>query len=310
MLVALQLQGQIPLETFTDRAAFLAATGATSATGPLPLLGYVASAHVGSLTISNLSGNPDPSVALGFGESRWDLSPLLPGVDLSVGGFEDLNIALDNLTFSFGFDFAEHMTVPSEEGGLCGVGFCLDSVFTVSLFRGIAPIGSFEFNAPNDVASFVGVRSAAAFDRVEIREARAPGGGENDYFGQFYTGPNQPPPCILDVTPGYAPNTLTLGFALGTMSPQQWNVWLVSHAGLARLWSIPLPTINPPIPVPVPIPLTPRGTVGILTTLSASGPGILCSKWKTINTGGAGATREQLWSIVESSGVLSNSAGR
>jgi hypothetical protein len=34
------------LQTFTDKAEFLAATGATSATGPLPDLGYIASGSV------------------------------------------------------------------------------------------------------------------------------------------------------------------------------------------------------------------------------------------------------------------------
>ena len=199
-LTAVLVTGPAPgtLTEFSDKAAFLAATGATSATGPLPLLGYVGSAKVGSMTISNTSGSSEIPVALGFGHfpAPWspftDWTPLLPGVDLAVGGWEDLNITLDAPTFAFGFDFAEHMTISSENPGeFCSavVSICVDSVFIVSLLSGGSPVGSFSFNAPNDVASFVGVSSTAAFDRVEIRESRTQGEMENDYFGQFYTGP-------------------------------------------------------------------------------------------------------------------------
>jgi hypothetical protein len=188
----LQSQAEAALTVFSDKATFFAETGATSATGPLPLLGYVSSAKLGSMTISNTSGlafgivgSPNPADSL---------TPLLPGIDLAVDGFEDINITSDTTIFSFGFDFAEHMAIPSEEGSLCGVGFssgCVDSVFMVSLLLGSSPVSSFSFNAPNDVASFVGASSTEAFNRVEIRESRTQGGVENDYFGQFYTGSNQ-----------------------------------------------------------------------------------------------------------------------
>lgn len=194
VFTGLQSQAQAALTMFSDKSTFLAATGATSATGPLPLLGIVSAAKVGSITISNTSGSSDPSIALAFGiigspNPEDFLTPLLPGIDLAVGGFEDLNIVSDTPIFSFGFDFAEHMTTRSEEGSLCGVALgCVDSNFTVSLLLGSSPVGSFSFNAPNDVASFTGVSSTAAFNRVEIRESRTQGGIENDYFGQFYSG--------------------------------------------------------------------------------------------------------------------------
>lgn len=195
---------------FSDKATFLSTTCAKSATGPLPLLGTVSSAKLGPLTISNVSASSDPSVALAFGfigRPDPDITPLLPGIDLAVGGFEDLNIVLDTPTRSFGFDFAEHMTTLSEEGVLCGgAAGCVDSIFTVSLFLDGTPVDSFLFNAPNDVASFVGVSSGSAFNRVEIRESRTQGGVENDYYGQFYVGNEcecvTPPPGIISWWPG------------------------------------------------------------------------------------------------------------
>ena len=48
--------------TFTDKAAFLATTGASSATGPLPNLGGVASATVGSVTFSPAPGGDSLSI--------------------------------------------------------------------------------------------------------------------------------------------------------------------------------------------------------------------------------------------------------
>ena len=198
---------------FSDKATFLSATCAKSATGPLPLLGYVSSAKIGSLTFSNVSGSSDPSVALAFGIMEPPRSPedfwttLLPGVDLAVSGFEDVNIVFDTPINSFGFDFAEHITIPSEEGSSCGgAAGCVDSIFTVSLFLDGILVDSFSFNAPNDVASFIGVSSATAFDRVEIRESRTNGGMENDYYGQFYVGNEcdcvTPPPGMISWWPG------------------------------------------------------------------------------------------------------------
>jgi len=213
VVAGLQPRTQGAVTVFSDKSTFLSATCAKSATGPLPSLGYVSSAEVGSLTFSNVSGSSDPSVALAFGINELPRSPedfwttLLPGVDLAVSGFEDVNIVFDGPTNSFGFDFAEHMTIPSEEGSLCGgAAGCTDSIFTVSLFLDGTPVDSFSFNAPNDVASFVGVSSAAAFNRAEIRESRTQGGMENDYYGQFYVGDGcecvTPPPGMISWWPG------------------------------------------------------------------------------------------------------------
>lgn len=61
-----------------------------------------------------------------------------------------------------------------------------DSPFIVTLKLGTTPIGSFSFNAPDNVTSFVGVWSDTAFDRMEIREMTPV--VDDEYFGKFYTG--------------------------------------------------------------------------------------------------------------------------
>jgi hypothetical protein len=56
----------------------------------------------------------------------------------------------------------------------------------VSLLSKTTQVGSFSFNAPDGVQSFVGVVSTAAFDNVSIVESI--GGIENDFYGRFYAG--------------------------------------------------------------------------------------------------------------------------
>ena len=89
------------------------------------------------------------------------------------------------------------------------------------------------------------------------------------------------------VTLTYTSGTLELDFQVATSAPATWNVWLSVQDFTVPFWSIPLPVIDPPLPVNIPIPGFPQiGTVGFLTTLTrAGGEGIVCSDWKTIDTG-------------------------
>jgi len=64
----------------------------------------------------------------------------------------------------------------------------VDSTFNLALFSDTTPVGAFtfNFNAPNDVAAFIGVWSDMAFNNVQIREIV--GGIDNEFFGEVYTG--------------------------------------------------------------------------------------------------------------------------
>ncbi|MFQ5600602.1 MAG: hypothetical protein ACE5G2_08610 [Candidatus Krumholzibacteriia bacterium] len=156
---------------FDSKSEFLAATGATSATGPLPLVpGQPATITVGAITFQG------PTMQM----REW--SARLPGNELAIDGIENFNVIL-NLTspvFALGFDFVEPESDPFVNAPF------VDSTFEVSLFNGAQPVDSFTFNAPNDVAAFVGGWGAASFDRVEIREII--GANENEFFGEFFTG--------------------------------------------------------------------------------------------------------------------------
>jgi hypothetical protein len=94
-----------------------------------------------------------------------------------------------------------------------------------------------------------------------------------------------------------------MNFNVGTLSAATWNTWFVFQSNIVRLWSLPLPVISTPVPVSVPLSVPPIGNVGVLTTLVTGSGGIVCSDWDTINTGGAGASPEQLRGIVERNGL-------
>ena len=168
---------------YSDKTTFLTDTGATSATGPLPSLVSPTSGPVtvGSITFTAPTG-------MWFGAefvSEQDWTTRLPGNDLAINDLENLNVGINSPVYSLGFDFVEPEFDPNINAPF------VDSTFTVTMLLSGAPVDSFTFNAPNDIAAFVGMWSDSPFDRVEIRETV--GGIENEFFGQFYTGTTLPP---------------------------------------------------------------------------------------------------------------------
>lgn len=93
--------------------------------------------------------------------------------------------------------------------------------------------------------------------------------------------------CPLDLTLTLNHTTLDMDFEVGTTVPATWNVWMsIQTLRPFRLWSSVLPPIDPPISIPVSLPGFPQlGSIGILTTLTTPGEGIICSDWETVDTG-------------------------
>lgn len=89
-----------------------------------------------------------------------------------------------------------------------------DSTFTVTLRQGNVVVDSFSFNAPDDVAAFVGASSASLFNTIQIRETV--GGVENEFFGQFYTAANLPRSGVPEPDP-WAMMLTGLGLAGGAL---------------------------------------------------------------------------------------------
>ena len=209
---------QATIMTFNDQAMFLTATGATSATGPLPNLGIIpggaaASQTVGTVTFSIAS--PSTSLVIGVagqvGIVNNDWTTRLPGFDLAISDVENLNAAFASPGLSAGFDFAEPQNDPNVNGPF------VDSTFTVTLKNGGVTVDAFTFNAPNDMAAFVGVWSDTLFNLVEIRETV--GGVGNEFFGQFYSGARP-----LQAAPIPEPATIVLMLAgVGVLAGMRWR---------------------------------------------------------------------------------------
>ena len=177
------------INIFQDKSAFLTATGAKAATGNLPNLGLIPpeGASVGTVTFT---------VAPGGNTLFTGVNRLFIGAKGLTGGIKDWykpmagnDIALDyeNIQVNFfrpvtamGFLFSEpNITMP-----LWG-GTPQDSTYTVTLYNGIIPIGSFDFNAPDDVVSFIGVQTDEPFTSAQIIDTT--GNKDDEYFGSFFT---------------------------------------------------------------------------------------------------------------------------
>jgi Tol biopolymer transport system component len=193
----LQMTGVVDqTSVFDDLDAFIAATGATSATGPFPRLGAVG----GSVTVGSVSFRSGPRAGglhLGTYSSTIpgeDWTPRLPGSDLAIDAREDLDVEFVAPQRALGFFLVE--AERDYNGGTPQLPF-VDSLFTVELKLGTDLVGRFEFNRPSDTAAFVGAANALPFDRVEIREVI--GDIEDEYFGEFFTGGGESPPaCTLN----------------------------------------------------------------------------------------------------------------
>lgn len=172
VVISIAFSGAEAALLVTDKADFLSTTGATSATGPIPIVaGGLTSYTVGSTTFSAES----PST-LNFTQ---DWTARIAGNQFAVNGDEDINADFGGDVFSVGFDFVE-----PENDPLVNAPF-VDSTFEISLCDDGSCFDSVQFNAPNDVAAFIGVISSVAFDSIIIRELV--GGIENEFFGEFYT---------------------------------------------------------------------------------------------------------------------------
>ena len=191
--------------TFDNRAAFIAATGATGI-GAIPFSNSSANFNLGGFDFINES----PS---SFNRSRNWSTVISEPFDLAINREEQFNVESPGPIFSFGFDFHEPIvsTPPGPTSpDTCNrpAVECIPSTFEMTLLNGAAMVGSFQFKSPtphtnNLLLQFVGVGSSDPFDRIEIRELV--GTADNEFFGNFLVGR----------TPVPEPTTLLLlGFAL------------------------------------------------------------------------------------------------
>ena len=97
--------------------------------------------------------------------------------------------------------------------------------------------------------------------------------------------PSDPVTCTLELDPSYAAGTLTVDVLIGTNGPATGNLWRTAHAGSVSLFSSHAYIIDPPVTAAITETLAPSGTVGLLATLTTPELGIICSDFKTVDTG-------------------------
>ena len=157
-------------------------------------------AVVNTVTITSVP--PSGNLFIGTNNPSFnnDWTSIIPGHDIAISGTENLDIVFAAPVFSFGIQFHEPTCNNRNDGNNCPIGALgqvepgtnlpsgseLDSTFSVTLKNGATTVGTFSFNAPDDVFAFVGVHSDMSFNKVEIRETT--GTNDNEYFGEIFTG--------------------------------------------------------------------------------------------------------------------------
>jgi hypothetical protein len=174
---------------FTDRTAFVTATGATGV-GAIP-------EGLGPFTLGPLSFQDQSGSSMAH-ERNWS-TLITENFDLAVSGPENYNVVSSSVSlFAFGFDFHEP-SLSTPPGPVfpdtCNTA-CVESTFQITVLNGALVVGSHVFSMPDDVLTFVGVSSTDPFNRIEIREIM--GTNDNEFFGNFLVGREPvPEPSLL-----------------------------------------------------------------------------------------------------------------
>ena len=273
-------------------------------------------ASFGALTVTNSTISNNSAGSDGGGISNADRltvtnSTISNNSAAGGGGISDSS----NRTVLINTIIAGNVPGGDCSGGVLSLGVNLDSDDTCNLspvfdLPGTDPLlgplqdngGPTETHAllPGSPAIGVGEPCSLATDqRGVLREQ-----GVGCDIGAFEVGPL--PRCNLDLRLEYDGSNLTLGFDLGTQDPALWDVRLFSVFGVNQLWSLAIPAIDPPASFPVGFPFPSVGSVAILSTLTTAQEGVACVDFAFVDTGGLGATLEDLHDLVTRSSIFQN----
>jgi hypothetical protein len=97
-----------------------------------------------------------------------------------------------------------------------------------------------------------------------------------------------PPSCTLTDTLTYdaTTSTLTMNFTVGNTYATTWNAWLTYDSTVVKVFpATAQPITNPPVTIVKTASLPKKGEVGVLSTLSTTSKGIVCSSFAKLATG-------------------------
>ena len=186
-----------------------------------------------------------------------------------------------------------HRPTPALDGPLIGVGSAaavltgnvLDEVLTTFHFPSpaVSPGGIVTFEigqVSGPIGALFAIQNEEGCPVIETNDATPPLSTfrRNGIAVRIF----EQSPCNLQAS--YEGDTLTLDFQLSTAEPTTWNAWMSVQTFTFPLWSIALPPIE--LSTPISIPGFPQlGSIGVLTTLTTAGEGIVCSDWEAVDTG-------------------------
>jgi hypothetical protein len=174
------------VSTFNTLASFQTSTGATAASGLMPTASSsFSSATLGSVTFSAPSAVfVNWSTLLSAVQTGGVLAVNLGAGDVGGTNNDGINAQFAAPVFSAGFRFHEPGSSTAIIDG-CNT-TCVNSQWSLRLMSGATLVAAVPWTFPKDQATFVGVWSDTAFNRLEIRETV--GSDDNEFYGQFYTG--------------------------------------------------------------------------------------------------------------------------
>ncbi|MCA9288712.1 MAG: hypothetical protein KDA05_09025 [Phycisphaerales bacterium] len=216
------------VRTFTDEAVFLAQTGATNASGPIPDLGMVPFATVGSIGFAIAPGGDNMAIgAVGSPQViGGDWYPLTPGNDIALG-YENLLITTSGPVYSLAIRVVEPDTTMPSWGGTP-----VDSNFLVTLLSAGVQVGQTTVRVPDDVDAVIGVWSDVSFDQVAIVDVTVSQFIDDDeYFQEVFTGTTPAPIfCPADLTTGAIPGQPGYGIPNGVLTNDDFFYYLTLFA--------------------------------------------------------------------------------
>ncbi len=128
----------------------------------------------------------------------------------------------------------------------------------------------------------------ASIARVDAANAD---GGSNPLYDVEQIPATIQPWCTNTVELAYGGGAISANFLVGAQEATTWSIYLAVFDNVIPVFSVELPAFPPqklPVEVPVTYTFPSSGVVGVLTTLSTSGGGIICSDWATVDTGSTG----------------------
>ena len=259
-------------------------------------------------------GSDFPQIALGDinGDGRIDLvvssngfTEVIPNIDILFG------TATGAFAFQFGSSFPTGLGITladfDTDGNLdVAVGHRLPTSASqiISVLTGDG-MGNFpaEFDFGSDLNPIPSYRMVAADLNRDGRPDLAVAGGA--LHGITVLINTSPRGCDDSLNLTYTGGTLNLSFTLKSAQSAIWSTWLAFQNNVVNLWALPVPRVVPAVNFNVPLPGFPMiGNVGVLTTLSDPTFGLVCFDFKAVDTGGIGATPQELKDQIIKNGIV------